>query len=209
MRDSNGFHPGHVIIVDLRLRQHVKRFRRLLIRTLTIVLLFKDPEIKLMKSQRHGSPYCIRLPVFIGLPVAVIMAAAMAARAYDTLWIAPQQPVSSMKLKANLDEIQSRLAALETERTFRATITTTGAITSQTGSWISLVNHAGTGNYVVSFSAGTFTSTPTCIATAYAGNAVPPVVECFNVATTSITCQANAAGSNVDSALFLICVGVK
>lgn len=162
-----------------------------------------------MKILRHGSLYRIRLAVFIGLPVAVIMAAAMVARAYDTLWIAPQQPVSSMKLKANLDEIQTRLASLETERTFRATITTTGAISTQTGSWISLVNHAGTGNYVVSFSPGTFASTPTCVATAYAGNAVPPVVECFNVATTSITCQVNAAGTNLDSALFLICVGAK
>lgn len=47
------------------------------------------------------------------MPLAVLLGSMAAAKAYDTTWIASGQPVSSAKLKADLDEAQSRLAALE------------------------------------------------------------------------------------------------
>jgi hypothetical protein len=37
----------------------------------------------------------------------------MTARAFDTSWIAPNQPISAASLKGDLDEISARLAALE------------------------------------------------------------------------------------------------
>lgn len=48
-----------------------------------------------------------------GLPIGVIAASAMTARAFDTSWIAPNQPISAANLKGDLDEISTRLAALE------------------------------------------------------------------------------------------------
>lgn len=54
-----------------------------------------------------------RIARFFGVPIALVMAAGLAAYAYDTTWVASNQPISASKLKANLDEAQSRLAALE------------------------------------------------------------------------------------------------
>ncbi len=50
----------------------------------------------------------------VAVPVALVAAAALIARAYDTTWITQNQPLSSTKLKADLDEIQARVMALET-----------------------------------------------------------------------------------------------
>lgn len=47
------------------------------------------------------------------VPIGVIAASAMTARAFDTSWIAPNQPISSSSLKADLDELHTRLAVLE------------------------------------------------------------------------------------------------
>jgi hypothetical protein len=47
------------------------------------------------------------------VPVALVAVTAVTARAFDTSWIAPNQPISASSLKANLDEVQTRLAALE------------------------------------------------------------------------------------------------
>lgn len=60
-----------------------------------------------MKDSRNS------LLLRLGLPIALVMAAAMMARAYDTTWIADGQTLSAAKLKADLDEIQQRLADAE------------------------------------------------------------------------------------------------
>lgn len=46
-------------------------------------------------------------------PVALVAAAALVARAYDTSWVASGQPISATSLKSNLDEIQARLGAID------------------------------------------------------------------------------------------------
>jgi hypothetical protein len=51
-----------------------------------------------------------RLGFLAGIP---LMIGSVIARAYDTSWIATNQPVSAMQLKAALDEAQTRIAALE------------------------------------------------------------------------------------------------
>lgn len=48
---------------------------------------------------------------YIGLPLALVLSASMGAGAYDTAWIRSGQPIVAATLKANLDEIQSRLTA--------------------------------------------------------------------------------------------------
>jgi hypothetical protein len=54
-----------------------------------------------------------RVALLIGLPLLVIIAAAMSAHAFDTSWIAANQPLSAQKLKADLDETATRLGGLE------------------------------------------------------------------------------------------------
>ena len=51
-----------------------------------------------------------RAALRIGLPVAVVMAAALAARAYDTTWIKAGAPIDAVTLKAMFDEIQAHQA---------------------------------------------------------------------------------------------------
>jgi hypothetical protein len=49
------------------------------------------------------------------LPLAILVGATAVTYAYDTAWIASGQPVSAAKLKADLDEAQMRIGALEGE----------------------------------------------------------------------------------------------
>ena len=65
--------------------------------------------IDLSSSEHRGSRRLWRY----GLPIGVIAASAMTARACDTSWIAPDQPISAASLKGDLDEISTRLTALE------------------------------------------------------------------------------------------------
>lgn len=51
--------------------------------------------------------------VYVGLPVGVLVVSSAVARAYDTAWIKAEEPISASKLKANLDDVQDRLEALE------------------------------------------------------------------------------------------------
>ena len=149
-----------------------------------------------------------RVLLHIVTPLGLVAAVSTLAVAYDTSWIASGQPVSANALKENLDEIQTRLEDLEgRERVYRANIGPAGAVDEQTGSWITLVNHPDVGSYEITFADDVFTSTPTCVATAYAGNLLPPAVECYQIFPTGIVCAAEAGGSAVDTGLFLVCVG--
>jgi hypothetical protein len=47
------------------------------------------------------------------LPLGMLTGSMAVARAYDTTWIASGLPLSATKLKADLDEAQARIAALE------------------------------------------------------------------------------------------------
>jgi len=56
-----------------------------------------------MASNTTNNAPNARIP-FMRFTLAVVMAAALLARAYDTTWIASGQPISAAKLKADLDE---------------------------------------------------------------------------------------------------------
>lgn len=49
--------------------------------------------------------------IYVGLPLALVLSASVVAGAYDTTWIRSGQPIVAANLKANLDEIQTRLTA--------------------------------------------------------------------------------------------------
>jgi hypothetical protein len=120
-------------------------------------------------------------------------------------------------LNGNFKALGDRVTTLENgERVQRAQLGSDGSVASQTGTWISLVNHAGVGNYVITFAAGVFSATPTCVATASAGNQISPSIEIYSVSKNGITCNATSAskltgdvGTSIDTGIFLICVGPK
>jgi hypothetical protein len=94
-------------------------------------------------SNRAGAPAARfrRTVLLVGLPVAVILAAATVASAYDTTWIASGQNVSAMRLKADLDEIQSRLSTLEANGPSPVeyyTEASAGAATTGPGDWMDI-----------------------------------------------------------------------
>jgi len=93
------------------------------------------------------------------------------------------------------------------ERVARAAITETGAVTQQTGAWITRVEHRGLGNYVIVFAPGVFTSVPTCVTSATARDTVAPAIECYGTTTASVVCQATVSGGPVNTGLALICAG--
>ena len=154
-----------------------------------------------------------RVGIYVVAPVALVAAVSAVAWGYDTAWIKSGDPLSAAKLKSDLDEIQTRLDDLEKQEPVqRSTVNADGSIKSQAGSWITIdvnnMHNPGSGSYGLLFSAGVFTDTPTCVATANAGNAAPPIVECYNIDKNGITCQvATSSGAPVDTGLFLICVG--
>ncbi len=65
------------------------------------------------KQAVNGTQRLARRLFQVGLPLALVMAAALGARAYDTGWIAGGRTISAASLKQDLDEIQTRLVALE------------------------------------------------------------------------------------------------
>lgn len=73
--------------------------------------------IKLVTVDVELSPNTKRAIRWLLMPLAVFLATSAVALAYDTTWIAPGAPVQSSRLKQNLDEIQTRLVALENART--------------------------------------------------------------------------------------------
>jgi microcystin-dependent protein len=75
------------------------------------------------------------LAIYVGLPLAVLLAAAALARAYDTTWIAAQQPLSATKLKSDLDEVQTRLATLEAAQVPPGAIVAYGGANAPSG-WV-------------------------------------------------------------------------
>jgi hypothetical protein len=60
---------------------------------------------KINRFARHGA-----------LAGVSLLLGSVIARAFDTNWISPNQTVSASKLKGDLDEIQTRLAALESDK---------------------------------------------------------------------------------------------
>jgi hypothetical protein len=65
--------------------------------------------------------WTVGVALYAGLPIAVVMSAALLAQAYDTGWIASGETISASKLKASLDEIQTRLATIESGTKYLAT----------------------------------------------------------------------------------------
>jgi hypothetical protein len=105
--------------------------------------------------------------------------------------------------------LQVQVAALlSADHMARATLTSSGGIAVETGSWIKQVSHPTTGRYVVMFAPTAFTQPPTCVTTPNTADTPPPLLQCFGVTPTSVTCQASSAGSPVDTGLSLICEGI-
>lgn len=103
------------------------------------------------------------------VPGALLMAAAMGAKAYDTSWIVLGQPISSSKFKANLDEIQSRLSLLEAQHTETAIIGAGCQVSNKSSTWLTASSNSA-GDCSILFTPGTFSVVPTCIATSYGTN---------------------------------------
>jgi hypothetical protein len=118
-----------------------------------------------------------RLVLFVFLPIALILSVDLAAHAFDTSWIASGQVLSATKLKAALDEAQTRLMALEAAQTKQVMVTASIAedpgpggmmnvIVRQqgTGGWtISGVNRNGAGDYTLTFGGVTLAQKPVCV----------------------------------------------
>ena len=121
----------------------------------------------------------------------------------------PTETLSSQKMNANFNDLDMRVGTLEgkspSEHVARATIDIAGVVIAQTGSWISVVTHsAGSGNYILSYAPGAFSSPPSCVAMSVGGSAINVV--CYPSAT-GLTCQGAQGGGGADTAISLICVG--
>jgi microcystin-dependent protein len=92
-------------------------------------------QIKIVTLDVRLSENTKRAIRWVVLPVAVLAGSMAIAHAYSTSWIAAGQPMSATTLKANLDEAQSRLAALEAATTPPGMIVAYGGKTAPTG-WL-------------------------------------------------------------------------
>jgi len=69
-------------------------------------------QIKIVTVDVRLSENTKRAVRWVALPLVVLAGSIAVAHAYDTTWIATGQPVSATSLKADLDSIQTQLAAL-------------------------------------------------------------------------------------------------
>jgi hypothetical protein len=169
-------------------------------------------KIKVVVVDLEMSPRTRRLVIGIG-SVLLLGIGAIAYASVPKTWVDPET-LTSADLNGNFASLDGRLTAVESqERVRRATLGSDGTVTSQTGLWISLAAHS-TGAYTVTFSSGTFSAVPTCVASAAAGNQVSPSIECYNISATGMECTASAASEAtgavagpVDTGISLICVG--
>jgi hypothetical protein len=151
----------------------------------------------------------LTVPAFIVCGAAVAHGQTQAATSTDTL------VGSALSTLGNaVTALRADVAVLQMgERVARAAITATGVVTTQTGSWVTKVDHPSPGIYVVSFAPSVFTSAPTCVTGANANDQVAPSVECHDVTTKSMICKATASGplngavAPVDTGIAVICAG--
>jgi hypothetical protein len=163
-----------------------------------------------MKIELEITPRVQRALLCLIIPVCLVGGAAVAnaqstsaAVANDTLIGQALNTLGNAvaSLRADVTVLQA------SERVARGAITETGAVTTQTGAWISRVDHRAPGNYVFVFAPGVFASPPTCVTTANARDAVAPAIECYGVTSASIVCQATASGTPVNTAMSVLCAG--
>jgi hypothetical protein len=162
-----------------------------------------------------------RLVLFVCLPIALVLSFALAAHAIDTSWILSGQVLSANKLKAALDETQTRLAALEAAQgkqiQVSAEIRDTGTVVRQfsTAGWTLNPTKSGTGVYVLSFGAGVALSAPPICTTAplWGRNDFIRVSADSEgtESTTSVTIKTASweTGAAEDSGFTIICFGLK
>jgi hypothetical protein len=104
--------------------------------------------------------------------------------------------------------LQSQVAVLQAaDHVARATLTSGGTVVSQTGTWIRQVNHPATGRFVLTFAPMAFVDPPTCVTTPNTSDSPPPLVGCYAVTSSSVTCQTAAGTAPVDVGLSIVCVG--
>ena len=168
-----------------------------------------DNRVEVRPSDRR--PTVPRRLLFIGLPIAIILAAAVTARAtIDTSWIVQNQPLSSAKLKADLDDAEKRLAALEARKVTTLTLDGGGNITAQDGAWIngtSPLTPTSAGNYTIMINTGVFTASPTCTCSAASGSAFMCTFQAFPTTSTIKVQTIDSTGTPGTKGLSLICVG--
>ena len=109
---------------------------------------------------------------WILLPLAVFAGTVTVAHAYDTSWIRSGQPVSSSQLASNLNEIQARLVALESNRTEWVQVSGC-TVVGRSSPWVTPTS-MGAGNCLLTFAAGTFSSAPGCVAVSNGVNGAFP-----------------------------------
>jgi hypothetical protein len=167
-----------------------------------------------MKIEIEIPRYLPRL-VAVAVPIFILCAAAGAHGQTEAAATTDTLVGSALATLGNaVTMLRAEVAVLQTgERVARAAITATGVVTTQTGSWVTKVDHSSPGIYVVSFAPSVFTSAPTCVTSASANDQAAPSVECHDVTTKSMTCKATASGppsgsvAPVDTAISLICAG--
>lgn len=97
------------------------------------------------------------------------------------------------------------------ERIERVKITSAGAITSQSGLWVTSVTKGGTGNYTVNFSSSTWSDAPTCTCTSsWPGAATGSFCNINTNTTTALQLYtANDTGAAADYGTSIHCVGPR
>lgn len=149
----------------------------------------------------------------ISATLAVLGVAAAAYAAQHTFQA--NETLTAANLAGNFKDLDDRMKALEgASRIVSAFINGSDlTIARQNGSWVDTVSRAGTGDYTVSFAAGTFSGPPTCTASAesYVVSLHPPSAWTKNTVKL-LTYKAELAGevgAMADTGFMLTCVGPK
>lgn len=96
------------------------------------------------------------------------------------------------------------------ERLERAVVSSTCSaspctIAGQSGSWLTNITRASTGNYTFNFAAGMFSAAPSCV---YSANGLVPVASIPTTSSVTIDLK-NFSGTNVDGQFMILCQGPR
>ncbi len=126
------------------------------------------------------------------------------------------QPISSSAVNGYINDLNSRVANLETgARALAVVLSSNGTVTQQTGSWVTSAIHNNTGDYTINIASGAFSAAPVCTATIQAANSalnggMTKIATDTGPSTGAVrVTTANTSGSLIDIAVGIVCVGPR
>jgi hypothetical protein len=160
-------------------------------------------DLELSSAQKR----VVRTAVVVGAVIASLGLGVAVAMPKHTF--TPSTPVRASDMNDNFNDLDTRAAALEAQRTVRARISASGAAISQSAGIANAPGHPSAGTYTIQFTSGFFSETPSCVATPETPNPGQPTVAVYGATAMGVTVGIVLSGAGANTDFSVVCVGPK